>query len=380
MRVTCPKCQCKGLVDTAPLLNKARVTCVRCGADYDVLLVDGAVETSLRSEDANTKTLELAAPPTAHAEVCVPVEPDEVLALPQESAPTVERVAEVREAAAVLDIVELPQAAQTAEPAATGTAHRPAAGSEADNELSNALADSGTFEMPVEYQPQFSRADLVRPAEQDKYSLGVRLMRVSPGWLLLCGMTFIGLVVVLNGLTSSAGQLDGAAREMRTGTTGNHATNQNTSATATAQTARTSNSAVTPVVKVERPRELEQTAQTVAVPVAPTPQPKPVETKPTPEVKAPTAPTPAPQMNSNGGFTLQVGSYNTPVEANERAAKLKAAGCEAQVVAVELPKRGTWYRVQTGRFGDRAEAARYGAQLRAKGAVESFLVAEVTGR
>ncbi len=200
-------------------------------------------------------------------------------------------------------------------------------------------------------------------------------MRVSPGWLLLCGLTFIGLVVVLNGLTSSAGQLDGAAaREVRAGATSNHATNQNTTAPAVVQNARTSNSAVTPAVKVEGPRALEQPAQPVAIPVAPTPQPKPVESKPAPE------PTPAPQMNSTGGFTLQVGSYNTPVEANERAAKLKAAGFEAQVVAVELPKRGTWYRVQTGRFGERAEATRYGAQLRAKGAVESFLVAEVTGR
>ncbi len=157
MRVTCPKCQCKGLVDTAPLLNKARVTCVRCGADYDVLLVDGAVETSLRAEDANTKALELAAPPAAHAEGCVTVELDEVLALPQESAPAVERVAEVNEAGGVLDIVELPQADQTTEPAEMGAAHPAALDSEADDELAKALADSGTFEMPVEYQPQFSR-------------------------------------------------------------------------------------------------------------------------------------------------------------------------------------------------------------------------------
>ena len=50
MRVTCPKCQCQGMLDTAPLLNKAHVTCVRCGADYEALSVEGVVETTLLSE------------------------------------------------------------------------------------------------------------------------------------------------------------------------------------------------------------------------------------------------------------------------------------------------------------------------------------------
>jgi cell division protein FtsN len=56
---------------------------------------------------------------------------------------------------------------------------------------------------------------------------------------------------------------------------------------------------------------------------------------------------------------------------------LRAAGYDPRVVSVELPKRGTWYRVMVGSFGDRAEANRFGAQLRAKGAAQDFVIGEL---
>jgi cell division septation protein DedD len=56
---------------------------------------------------------------------------------------------------------------------------------------------------------------------------------------------------------------------------------------------------------------------------------------------------------------------------------LKSAGFEARSVAVEIPKRGTWYRVQSGRFINREEAERYGKQLRDKGVVSSFITTDV---
>jgi hypothetical protein len=56
---------------------------------------------------------------------------------------------------------------------------------------------------------------------------------------------------------------------------------------------------------------------------------------------------------------------------------LKSAGFEARSVEVEIPKRGTWYRVQSGRFVSRDEAERYGRQLRDRGVVSSFITTDV---
>jgi cell division protein FtsN len=75
-----------------------------------------------------------------------------------------------------------------------------------------------------------------------------------------------------------------------------------------------------------------------------------------------------------GSLTIQVGSYNERAQAEARAASLKSAGIEAWVARAEIPGKGTWYRVQTGRFTSREEAERYGAQLRAKGAVKDLII------
>jgi cell division protein FtsN len=80
-----------------------------------------------------------------------------------------------------------------------------------------------------------------------------------------------------------------------------------------------------------------------------------------------------------GSLTVQVGSYNVIEQANERVARLQAAGFSARVATIELPKRGTWYRVQAGRFSNREEAARYGNELKSKGAADSFIIADAAG-
>src|SRR5919202_3809853 len=84
MRVTCPQCQCQGMLDTAPLLNKAHVTCVRCGAVYEALLVDGAIETTMLSAPPEQTML---APSVEAHEIMPEAEEvsasDDVLALPQ---------------------------------------------------------------------------------------------------------------------------------------------------------------------------------------------------------------------------------------------------------------------------------------------------------
>jgi cell division protein FtsN len=97
-----------------------------------------------------------------------------------------------------------------------------------------------------------------------------------------------------------------------------------------------------------------------------------VEKKSEPVIAAP-----QPASEKAGGFTIQIGSYNVIEEANERVARLQSGGFDVRVVPVELPKRGTWYRVQSGRFASREEASRYGQELKSKGATDSFIIAEV---
>jgi cell division septation protein DedD len=74
--------------------------------------------------------------------------------------------------------------------------------------------------------------------------------------------------------------------------------------------------------------------------------------------------------NAQGKFALQAAAYPTRAAADEFADKLKAAGVASYVVEVELPRRGTWYRVRVGRFNTAADAQKFAteAQLRARAA------------
>lgn len=94
----------------------------------------------------------------------------------------------------------------------------------------------------------------------------------------------------------------------------------------------------------------------------------------------PAAPAPAVAVahDADGGrFTIQAGSYNLAPEADDRAAALRAAGFDARVVSAVLPGKGTWYRVQCGRFGTREEALRYGQHMKSSGAVATTFVADI---
>ena len=114
----------------------------------------------------------------------------------------------------------------------------------------------------------------------------------------------------------------------------------------------------------------------VTQPELPKPTPTPAtqvsETKPADA--GPSANQPPAIMAAEGQFTIQVGSHNNVGQANEQAEKLRAAGFEPRIVSVDIPKRGRWYRVQSGSFQNRAEANRYGSQILAKGAAGTFVV------
>ncbi|HYY43384.1 MAG TPA: hypothetical protein VE775_11675, partial [Pyrinomonadaceae bacterium] len=148
------------MIDTAPLLSKAHVTCARCGAAYEALLVDGLVETTLPAEQTEAQPIELAAA-QLETETCQLVESDEVLALPQ----AVEKVEPKDEPATVLEILEPARPELLIEPEPTAThvlTGNPSAASTPDEPTADTLDDSGAFVMPADYEPQFSRVEIER--------------------------------------------------------------------------------------------------------------------------------------------------------------------------------------------------------------------------
>ena len=97
---------------------------------------------------------------------------------------------------------------------------------------------------------------------------------------------------------------------------------------------------------------------------------------PPPSTQTQTASGVPPTPNS-GSFTLQIGSFDDAGKANERIGSLKSAGVLVRVVPKDIPGRGTWHRVQIGRFPSRERALSYGNQLRSRGLVQDFIAIPV---
>ena len=204
----------------------------------------------------------------------------------------------------------------------------------------------------------------------DKYAVGMRILRISPVWLLLSTFGFLSIIILFSWMSRPDGSAS-ASSESDT-VLRNEAIN------------RSPAPATAPVVEVAP-----AAAAAAAEPVAEQPAPAPPleasakEVTPAQASPAPLAQEVAPRtaaVETVGNFTVQVGSYPDASQANERVSALRASGVEAQAAGVEIPKRGTWYRVQAGRFRTRDEATRFGAQLRARGAADNVIVAEVEKR
>lgn len=75
-----------------------------------------------------------------------------------------------------------------------------------------------------------------------------------------------------------------------------------------------------------------------------------------------------------GNFTLQVGSHQTLAEARDQVDALEVLGMQPHLRPVDLKGKGRWYRVYLGGFATREEAENEGLQMKAKHAIESFLV------
>jgi hypothetical protein len=124
-------------------------------------------------------------------------------------------------------------------------------------------------------------------------------------------------------------------------------------------------------------------------PIVPEPAPTPAPAAP-PRAAAPApAPAPAPTQVATaeppaavergaaaraGKAVLQIGSFPTPALANaawtrfQRAHSGAASGLSPDVMPVQIPGKGTWYRLRVGPFPDRAAANTKCVQLKAQGA------------
>jgi cell division septation protein DedD len=194
----------------------------------------------------------------------------------------------------------------------------------------------------------------------DGYAVGARVLRIAPVWLLLSCVGFVGLLILLSWVSKPAGEVGAEAVTLERGGLKTEATNQSP-AQAPSELANSVNSALksvetAPAEEHSAKAQTAEEAETVAA--APLAQGQEAD-------------------EGGGNFTAQVGSYSNVSGANERVSALRAAGFEARAVEVEVQGRGVWYRVQCGRFATREEAARFGAQLRAKGVAREVIIAEV---
>jgi cell division septation protein DedD len=203
----------------------------------------------------------------------------------------------------------------------------------------------------------------------DFYAVGVRLIKMSPVWLLTVTGGFALLILLLSWVRPGGGEADAASIP--------------NDAKSVAVQYRQASAAPLPSTETHAPApvtdvRLEVVAEThpAEAPQVATKTPAPVEATPAEQPKEP-ARTVTPANDAGGKFTVQVGSFNVESQANERISSLRASGFDARATAVEIPGRGTWYRVQVGRFGGREEAAKVAAQLRDKGAATASMVVAV---
>lgn len=97
--------------------------------------------------------------------------------------------------------------------------------------------------------------------------------------------------------------------------------------------------------------DLEQPPMPPAPAVVPVPAPRP----------APVPPAPQPQARTS--FYLQIASFRAEADAEALKARIVLSGVAAVVVAMDLPDKGTYYRVRLGPFASQEEAEQAKAQL-----------------
>ncbi|MBC7931101.1 MAG: SPOR domain-containing protein [Rubrivivax sp.] len=386
MHIICPNCGLKSPVEAGGLSVETRLVCTSCAVEFEIKFTDepGAevVTTEIALFEAFAEKLEekLESQPAERsvAEAC------DVLEL--ESLPAPQPAEGVWEQYLVLEVGQpVAPTLQPQPPAGDSLVNPQQELANPQEELVNPQQEDEDFEDVPETRPahNFERAPAHAAQSFDKYNVGVRLMQASPVWLLVAGLSFICFIVLCNWFLVPANLAQ--AESPRPAAHGNHATNQSAGqSVAPSQPAEEMSDAREDAQPATQPAELsiqmaEQTAPEPTPALPPTPATAQTATPDGDTTSAPAAAAREKSAESSPAteakFTLQVGSFNVAAEAEARASSLKAVGVEARVAQVEIPKRGTWYRVQAGRFATREEAERNGRQLREKGLATSYLTA-----
>jgi cell division septation protein DedD len=210
----------------------------------------------------------------------------------------------------------------------------------------------------------------------DLYAVGVRLIKMSPVWLLTATGGFALLLLVLSWVRPAGGEADAAsipndAKAVVVQYPEAPATTVRPSRETPATVAET---AAAPA-KVERAEVVPEMHEAEPVQAA-NATPSTLAAAPVEEHKEPASVVTS-SNDAGGKFTVQVASFSVESQANERISSLRAAGFDARSTAVEIQGRGKWFRVHVGRFGAREEALKVAAQLREKGAAASSMVVAI---
>ena len=78
-----------------------------------------------------------------------------------------------------------------------------------------------------------------------------------------------------------------------------------------------------------------------------------------------------------GAYTLQVGSFATDEEAQQRSQELKAAGLNPFIRKTDVKKMGQWFRVYLGGYPGKAAAEEAGLKFEQRHVIDSFIVSKM---
>ncbi|MDT7604890.1 MAG: hypothetical protein QOF61_2887 [Acidobacteriota bacterium] len=333
MRVICPNCEQRGLIDAAaPSDAPVRTLCPRCGTPFRAILLDEQ------------------APRDLHTVITVPATAPHVAAMSN-----LEQDAPADAPDAAEDVLSLPQAESHGEMLAVPACRV----LDFDEELA---------------PPRHARTR----ADDDKYRIATRLLNASPLWLLVAGCAFIVLAVLCDrlltpddparadvatiaSLENQATNRDASRRHARDDSQKDEAQgigDAETQARAAVDSAETKPAPISDAVASPS----DSAAHAVAVSFASARQELTDDAHDVAQL--PTK------------LTLQLASYRLEAEAQKLAARLQASGFEARIAVQQKSKR-PWYCVQTGSFERREDAEQYLAGLRAKNFAESYTLREV---
>jgi cell division septation protein DedD len=360
MRVICPNCDRKGLIDVGSLSDlPSRALCPRCAAPFR------AVPSVFEPATAPTAAKHAPAPPSAF--ITARATASHAAAAPRAFTAALSR-ATTR--GWEEDVPALPRADAR------------------DGARAGARSDGAGFVVDLD-GVLFAREPRARPrVASDNYSLAVRLMNVSPLWMLAACAGFFALVLVLDLLLTPAPRAGGDASALAS--LNNQATNRDA-----ARRARATDADQSAAGEAGRDADGAGTGDDEGAAASADERADRDELKRAPVSDAPTdlVDTPArggvsfanasEQLRVDAGvevqpssFTIQLGSFRVANEAEAQAGTLRAAGFEARVEEQQNGKR-PWYCVRTGLFGAREGAERHLAGLRAKGFAASYTLREI---